>query len=153
MFVLLWILYFISPEKISFELDHHGQQYMYLPLCTLEDYVSTIPCDILFPTLVDAIISRDSSYLFLSVDIWTSGNNQAHLKITITMGRNYCAITYCLNTYDRSSLRTFKNIENLCILIQINPIYWNYVIQLFILVDSMRSVFLIYMLNDRNDHE
>jgi hypothetical protein len=48
--------------------------------------------------LIDAIISRDSSYLFLSVGIWTSGNNQAQLKVTITMGRNYYAITDCHNT-------------------------------------------------------
>jgi hypothetical protein len=42
--------------------------------------------------LIDAVIGRDSSYLFLRVGISTSRNYQAQLKITITTGKNYCAI-------------------------------------------------------------
>jgi hypothetical protein len=48
--------------------------------------------------LIDAVIGRDSSYLFLRVGISTSGNDQTQLKITITMGKNYCAIKDCHNT-------------------------------------------------------
>jgi hypothetical protein len=37
LFVVLWILYFTSPQKmkIAFKLDHHGQHHIQLPLCTL----------------------------------------------------------------------------------------------------------------------
>jgi len=48
--------------------------------------------------LIDAVIGRDSSYLFLRVGISTFGYYQTQLKITITMGKNYCAIKDCHNT-------------------------------------------------------
>ena len=70
----------------------------YYHILLMRQYIDSLRLITNFWLLIDAVIGRDSSYLFLRGGISTSGNYQTQLKITIIMGKNYCALKDCHNT-------------------------------------------------------